>query len=69
MQKKKILSRNKLYRNKNGIFLCSRVRASGISVNNCPTICDYIQFYYIFCKQLYVFWVVPSSIIRNTLNL
>jgi len=24
-------------------------------VSNCPTRCDYIQFYYIFCRELYTF--------------
>jgi len=28
-------------------ILCSWFRASWINVNNCPTRCDYIQFYYI----------------------
>ena len=37
-------------------------------VNNCPTGCDYIQFYYIFCRQLYMFRMIPSSIIRSTLK-
>ena len=39
-----------------------------LSVNNCPTRCDYIQFYYIFCRQLYMFRMISSSIIRSTIQ-
>jgi len=50
-------------------ILCSWVRVSWISVNNCPTGCDYIQIYYIFCRQLCMFRMIPSSIIRSTFKL
>jgi hypothetical protein len=43
----------------------SRVRASWIYVNNCPTRCNYIQFIYV-CKLLYMFRVVSPSIIRSS---
>ena len=49
-------------------ILCSWVRESWINVYNCPTRCDYLQFYYIFCRQLYMFRMIPSSIIRSTLK-
>ena len=39
------------------------------SFNNCPTRCDYIQFYYIFCRQLCMFRIIPSSIIMSTFKL
>jgi hypothetical protein len=45
----------------NLFFLCSWVRASWINVNNCPTRREYIQFYYIFCSQLYMIRMIPSS--------
>ena len=35
-------------------ILCSWVRASWINVNNCPTRCDYMQFYYISVNSLHV---------------
>ena len=47
-------------------FLCPWVRASWINVNICPKRCEYIQFYYIFCRQIYMFRMIPSSIIRST---
>jgi len=40
-----------------------------ITVNKCPTRCDYIQFYYIFCRQIYMFQMIPSFIIRSTLEM
>ena len=44
-------------------FLCSWVRASWISVTNCPTWCDNIQFYYISANSYTCFrWYLhPSS--------
>jgi len=42
---------------------------SYVNVNNCPTRCDYIQFYYISAKQLYMIRLIPSSIIRSTRKL
>ena len=50
-------------------LLCSWVRASWISVSNCPTRCDCIRFYYIFCRQLYMLRMIPSSLIRSTFKL
>jgi len=44
-------------------FLCSWVCESWINVNNCPTRCDYIQFYYISANSATCFgWYFhPSS--------
>jgi hypothetical protein len=44
-------------------FLCSRVRASWIYVNNCPTRCNYIQFIYISvnCSTCFGWYLHPSS--------
>ena len=50
-------------------FLCSWVHATWINVNNCPTRCDYIQFYYISATQFYMFRMIPSSIVRSTCKL
>jgi hypothetical protein len=43
----------------------SRVRASWIYANKCPTRCNYIQFIYI-CKLLCMFRVVSPPIIRSS---
>jgi hypothetical protein len=43
------------------------VRASWISVTNCPTRCDYIRLLY-FCKMPYMFRVLTPPIIRSTYN-
>jgi hypothetical protein len=69
---------NKLFQNKNFskqklvtlclcvcVCVCSRVLASWIYVNNCPTRCNYIQFIYI-CKLLYMFRVISPPIIRSS---
>jgi len=37
-------------------------------VNNCPTRCDYVQFFLYFCKLLYTFRVLTPPIIRSTYN-
>ena len=64
-------------------ILCSWVRASWINVNNCPTRCDYIQFYYIYADSSTCFgwyphplavwvcswwWVRVSSIMQSCLQ-
>jgi hypothetical protein len=43
----------------------SRVRASWIYVNNCPTRCNNIQFIFV-CKLLYMVRVVSPPIIRSS---
>ena len=45
------------------LIICWWVRASWISVNNCPTRCDYVQFYYISANSSTCFgWYLhPSS--------
>jgi len=48
---------------------CVFGRGEYIYVSHCPTRCDFTQFYYIFCRQLYMFRMIPSSIIRSTLKL
>ena len=49
-------------------IFCSWVRASWINVNNCPTRCDYIQFFLYFCRQIYVFQMIPSSCSLNLIH-
>ena len=40
-----------------------------LNVNNCPTICDYVEFYYTSCRQLYMFRLIVLSTIRSTFKL
>ena len=51
------------HRETSGLILSSWVRASWINVNNCPTRCDYIHFYYISADSSTCFgWSLhPSS--------
>ena len=49
-------------------FLCSWFRVSWINVNNCPRRCDLYRVLLYLCRQLYIFRLIPLSIIRSTLK-